>query len=137
MICRTYQSVLSSDVLATIDVPANAFDLLRVPKREGVVVADGDEHAVRLDGVQQVRGEVARVAVAGARRPVPVREQRDEREREHRRAHVASCVSGRHVIVSRPTLTVSSPSSDATDSHTNRSPSAAHTPHAEKLQRKK
>src|SRR5689334_11876339 len=41
------------------------------------------------------------------------------------------------VSVSRPTLRVSVPNNDATDSHTNNSPSDAHTPHAEKLQRKK
>jgi hypothetical protein len=41
------------------------------------------------------------------------------------------------VTVSRATLTLSVPSIDAIDSHTNNSPSAAHTPHAEKLQMKK
>src|SRR5689334_3624334 len=40
-------------------------------------------------------------------------------------------------IVSRPTFTVSVEMSDAIDSHTNNRPSDAHTPHAEKLQRKK
>ena len=51
------------------DVLADALDFLRVPERERVVVADGDEHAVRLDGVQQVVREVARVRVAARARP--------------------------------------------------------------------
>ena len=67
------------------DVAPNALDLLRIPQRERVVVADRHEHAVRLDRVQHVGGDVSRRAMVRARRGAPVRRQRHERQRHRRR----------------------------------------------------
>ena len=66
-------------------VLSNALDLLRVPEREGVVVAGGDEDAVRLDRLQQVIGEVARQRLALSRCGQPVAGEWDQRDREERR----------------------------------------------------
>ena len=66
-------------------VLANPFDLLRIPEREGVVVADGDEHTIRLDGIQQIVGEVACVRLATARRTAKVCEERHDAEKKDRR----------------------------------------------------
>ena len=118
------------------DVASNAFDLLRVPERKRVVVADGDEHTVRLDGVEHVGRDVARRLVSRPRRGAGVAEQRNEREQRHgRREQPAPSSAEPAVAASRR-----SPlrrTSCATDSQTYIRPTAAHTPHAEKLQRKK
>ena len=47
------------------DVRPDALDLLGVPEREGVVVARGDQDAVRLHRLEDVVGEVARHASRG------------------------------------------------------------------------
>ena len=40
-------------------VRSDAFDFLRIPERESVVVAIGDENSVRLDRIEHVHCEVA------------------------------------------------------------------------------
>ena len=66
------------------DILAHALDLLGVPQWEEVIVADGDENTVRLDGVEHVLRDVARRGLFATWRGADVGDQRDEREREYR-----------------------------------------------------
>ena len=61
------------------DVLANPLDLLEIPDREGVIVAEREEHAVWLDRLYQVVREVARERGVGglaARRGAEVQSER-------------------------------------------------------------
>ena len=70
------------------DIRAEALDFLRIPEREGIVVAMRDQHAVRADGIQVVlrhlRGGVAVGAVVVV--PVLLRHQGGNAEAKEGRA---------------------------------------------------
>ena len=63
-------------------VSADVHDVLRVPERKGVVVARGDQDAVRLDRLQHVDRIVAREGLMVPRRADPVAEEWNERQRQ-------------------------------------------------------
>ena len=72
------------------DILPDAFDLLRVPEWERIVVAIGHEHAVRLDGVEEIVRERDGRVVAPTLSVMPVRDERHERNEQHGRGEQQS-----------------------------------------------
>ena len=58
---------------------------MRIPEREGVIVANGDEHAIRFDGIEQVVGEIPSVRLPAARRRMKVHDERNAGDEQNRR----------------------------------------------------
>src|SRR5437879_861392 len=136
MICRTYQSVLSSDVFATITSR-------RMPSTSCAYQSGNVSLSPTVTSTPYGSTELSMSAAKSRVSRCPARDAQCQLAKT---GTIASRSTGElsfhdsflgSVIVSRATFTVSVPNSDATDSHTNSRPSAAHTPHAEKLHKKK
>ena len=69
------------------DVGADPLDLLRVPEREGVVVAGGDQHAVGRHRLEDVMRQVPGHRLVRPARGDPVADERDECHQQDRRGH--------------------------------------------------
>src|SRR5215470_12179467 len=136
MICRTYQSVLSSDVLATITSR-------RIPSTSCAYQSGKVSLSPTVTSTPYGSTELSRSAAKSRVSRCPARDAQCQLPNRGMSASASTGELRRQLfcdgmtIASRPTLTVSVPNSDATDSQTYSKPSAAQTPHAEKLQRKK
>src|SRR5215831_6296751 len=136
MICRTYQSVLSSDVLATITSR-------RTPSTSCAYQSGKVSLSPTVTSTPYGSTELSMSAAKSRVSRCPARDAQCQFPNSGISASASTgelscqlfCVG--ITMASRPTLTVSVPSSEAIDSQTYNKPSAAHTPHAEKLQRKK
>src|SRR4029077_9470521 len=136
MICRPYQSVLSNDVFAMTTSR-------RMPSTSCAYQSGNVSLSPTVTSTPYGSTGLSRSA-ASAR--VSVWRGRDAQCQFANSGTTASSNTGELkrqlsafgiVTVSRPTLVVSEPNSDAIDSHTKSRPNAAHTPQAEKLHKKK
>src|SRR4029079_10487638 len=133
---RVYQSVLRSDVLATTTS-------LRMPSTSCAYQRGKVSLSPTVTSTPYGSTELRRSAAKSRVSRCPARDAQCQLAKRGISAKASTGELTRQLrdvgndTLSRPTLTVSSPSSEATDSHTNKRPSAAHTPHAEKLHRKK
>src|SRR6185437_1216110 len=136
MICRTYQSVLSSEVLATTTSR-------RMPSTSCAYQSGNVSLSPTVISTPYGSTEFSRSAAKSRVSRWPARDAQCQL------ANIGMIASARigdayaqlfrlgSANTSRPTRTLSVPNNAAIDSQTYSSPSAAQTPHAEKLQRKK
>src|SRR3954468_11553514 len=134
MICRTYQSVLRSDVFATTTS-------LRMPSTSCAYQSGNVSLSPTVTSTPYGPTELSRSAAKSRVSVWPLRGALDQLVKS---GTSASASSGDATFQPRavgmttsvlPTRSFTVPTIAAIDSHTNESPSAAHTPHAEKLQR--
>src|SRR5688572_2111537 len=134
MIWRVYQSVLSSDVFATTTSR-------RTPSTSWAYQSGKVSLSPTVMSTPYGSTELSRSRAKSAVSVWPARDAVDQLVNSGMSASASTgdaMASERRVGRSTASLaivTLSRPRSDATDSHTATSPSAAHTPHAEKLHR--
>src|SRR6476620_10977822 len=131
---RVYQSVLRSDVLATTTSR-------RTPSTSCAYHSGNVSLSPTVTSTPYGSTELSRSRAKSAVSVWPARDAVDQLVKSgiNARARIGDAIAmercvGRSVV-SRPTAMRSLQVSEATESHAATSPSAAHTPHAEKLQR--
>src|SRR4051812_29074931 len=130
MICRTYQSVLRSDVFATTTS-------LRMPSTSCAYHSGNVSLSPTVTSTPYGSTELSMSAAKSLVSRCPARDAQCQFANSGMTASASTgelncqlfCVG--IDTVSRPIFTDSAPISDAIDSHTNNRPSAAHTPQAE------
>src|SRR5262245_19780989 len=133
---RVYQSVLRSDVFATMTSR-------RIPSTSCAYQRGKVSLSPTVTSTPYGSTELSRSAAKSAVSRCPAREAQCQFAKSGTTAmsNTGDVVRQAFVVgtdsTSRPSFTVSVPTRDATDSQTYISPSAAQTPQAEKLQRKK
>src|SRR6478752_7471050 len=133
---RVYQSVLSSDVLATTTS-------LRIPSTSCAYHSGKVSLSPTVTSTPYGSTELRMSAAKSRVSRCPARDADFQLAKSGTAANSRTGELIRQLVLfgidtdSRPIFTVSAPINAAIDSQTNNRPSAAHTPHAEKLQRKK